>query len=525
MPKSKSFYIIDGHAQIYRAYFAPFRDLSSPTGEPVKATYVFTQMLLNLIEQRKPDYLCMVIDSGDETVFRKEFYPEYKSNRQSPPDDFHPQEKRILEIVRDVGIPIFAKPGFEADDLIATMARKMCDADFEIFMVSKDKDLRQILTPCTHMYDVQSDEVIDEAKLLAKVGYGSADAIEVQTLMGDAIDDVPGIPGVGEKTAAKLIKKYGSADAILQHLDELTPKMRENFEKFGDKLPLTRRLVTLKTDVDFDFEPAICQFGGLNNDALRQHLGTLGFHSLLKRLGLDTPSESPGAKPQAAIRAARPTASRFSENLFGEPPSSSTDAQPTELCTGESCDYRLVATDAAFNEFLAELKQQKRFAFDTETSGLGAVSSPLIGMSFSWKEGQGFYIPVTGPIGCQMLECDKVLNALKPILEDPQIEKVGHNIKYDLIVMRQAGINVRGVVLDSMIAAFLLDPSRMTYGIDPLSRDLLNFKKIATDEIIGKGRNQISMDRVELDRVARYASEDADIALRLASRLLQQAAR
>ena len=230
MPKSKTFYIIDGHAQIFRAFFAPFRELTSPTGEPTKATFVFTQMLLNLIEQRNPDYLCMVIDSGDETVFRREFYPEYKANRVAPPAEFEPQEERILQIVRDAGIPIFVKPGFEADDLIATMARRLCDQDFEIFMVSKDKDLRQMLTPCTHMYDVQTDEMIDEAKMAEKYGYTPAEAIEVQTLMGDNTDNVPGIPGVGEKTAVKLIKKYGAADEVLKHLDELTPKMRENFE-------------------------------------------------------------------------------------------------------------------------------------------------------------------------------------------------------------------------------------------------------------------------------------------------------
>src|SRR3954471_11543358 len=232
MPKSKSFYIIDGHAQIYRAYFAPFRDLTSPTGEPTKATFVFTPMLLNLVQQRKPDYLAMVIDTGDASVFRKEIYPEYKSNRKEAPDDFHPQEQRILQIVKDAGVPIFGKRGFEADDLIATIAKKLCDEDYEIFLVSKDKDLRQLLSDCTHMYDVQADEVIDVKKLEEKVGYGPNEAIEVQTLMGDPIDNVPGIPGVGEKTAAKLVKKYGNVEGILKHLDELTPKLRENFEKY-----------------------------------------------------------------------------------------------------------------------------------------------------------------------------------------------------------------------------------------------------------------------------------------------------
>src|SRR3954451_17755152 len=294
MPR-KSFYIVDGHAHIYRAYFAPFRDLQSPSGEPTKATYVFSQMLLALIEQRRPDYLTMVIDSGDETVFRKEFFPQYKANRTAPPDDFHPQEQRILQIVKDVGVPIFAKPGFEADDLIATMARELCEEDFEVFLVTKDKDLRQTLTPCVHMYDPTADEVIDEKKLEEKVGYSPREAVEVQTLMGDAIDNVPGIPGVGEKTAAKLIKKYGSADAVLSHLDELTPKLRENFEKHGQNIPMARRLVTLKCDVDFDFNAQACRFQGLNPQALKQHFELLGFRNLLARLDLAARDSDNGA--------------------------------------------------------------------------------------------------------------------------------------------------------------------------------------------------------------------------------------
>src|SRR5688500_882230 len=210
----KRFYIIDGHAQIYRAYFAPFRDLTAPNGEPTKATYVFTQMLFNLIEQRRPDYLAMVIDGeapGEEPapVFRQTIYSDYKATRKAPPDDFFPQEARILQIVRDAGIPIFAKAGFEADDVIATMARRLCDRGFETFMVTKDKDLRQAINDCTKMYDVQTDEVWDAKKIEEKCGYTPAEAVEVQTLVGDAIDNVPGIPGVGEKTAAKLIKKYG----------------------------------------------------------------------------------------------------------------------------------------------------------------------------------------------------------------------------------------------------------------------------------------------------------------------------
>ena len=522
MPKSKTFYIIDGHAHIYRAYFAPFRDLQSATGEPTKATYVFTQMLINLVQQRKPDYLCMVIDSGDESVFRKEFYPQYKTNRQAPPDDFAPQEARILKIVQDAGVPIFAKPGFEADDLIATIATKLCNDDFEIFLVSKDKDLRQTLTDCIHMYDVQADEVIDARKLEEKVGYTPREAVDVQTLMGDPIDCVPGIPGVGEKTAAKLVKKYGSAEAVMEHLSELTPKMRENFEKHGHQLPIARRLVTLKTDVDFDFDVEHCAFRGFNNEALKKHMEELGFRALIGRLA-SVPDKSQPARAGAKYEP-------FKENLFGddadgesaEPRAPSAPlyaSEDSKYVTSEKCRYTLVDTEEKFADFLKALRERKRFAFDTETDNLGALTSNLIGMSFSWAPETGYYVPVKGPAGCETLACDRVLREIKPVLEDAKVEKVGHNLKYDVMVMRRAGVEVRGVVLDTMIASFLIDASRMQYGIDRLAMDLLNFKKIATIDLIGKGKQQITMDRVALERVACYASEDADIAWRLSEGL------
>jgi DNA polymerase-1 len=524
---TKSFYIIDGHAQIYRAYFAPFRDLSSATGEPTKATYVFTQMLFNLIEQRRPDYLAMVIDGaaeGEEAapVFRQAIYPEYKATRKSPPDDFHPQEARILRVIRDAGIPIFAKAGFEADDLIATMAKRLCNKGYETFLVSKDKDLRQVVNDCTKMYDPQTDEVWDPAKLEQKLGFSPAEAVEVQSLIGDSIDNVPGIPGVGEKTAAKLIKKYGTAEEVLRHLDELTPKMRENFEKHGDRIPIARKLVTLRDDLDMEFEPEVCKFVGLNAEGLRPHLTELGFQNLLKRL----PSEASAhlSPLTGAPQAPSAAAGKFSEMLFSGAGEAKAPAAPTPelepgVGSGADCKYELVQTPEQFERFLAELKQQKRFAFDTETDQLGAVGSRLVGMSFSWEHARGYYLPLCGPAESLLLPCEGVLAALKPILCDPDVKKVGHNIKYDLLVMRQNGLDMRGVELDSMIAAFLLDSSRMQYGIDRLAMDLLNFRKVPTVDLIGKGKQQITMDQVELQRIACYASEDADIALRLSDLL------
>ncbi len=521
---AKSFYIIDGHAQIYRAYFAPFRDLTSPSGEPTKATYVFTQRLLSFIEARKPDYLAMVIDSNDETVFRKKIFPEYKANRLARPDDFNPQEQRILQIVRDAGVPIFVKPGFEADDVIATLAKRLCNQGYETFVVSNDKDLRQILNDYTKMYDPYEDIVTDVAALFEKHGYTPAQAVEIQTLIGDSTDNVQGIPGVGPKTAVKLIQKYGRAESVLEHLEDLTPKMRENFEKFANRLPVARQLVTLRDDVEIDFDPESCAFTGLNQEKLRGHFEELGFKALIEKMG-GAPTKAQAAGGGLAAARVNVSAKKKSEGegLFGpfeETPETALPAEP--LATSEGLNYTLVDTEAKFKLFLESLREQKRFAFDTETDDLGAMKSNMIGMSFSWSSGTGYYVPVAGPSDSEHLPLERVLADLKPILEDASIEKVGHNIKYDLLVMKQLGVHVRGVVLDSMIAAFLLDSSRNQYGIDALAESVLKFRKIPTSDLIGKGKGLVSMVRCPLDRVAIYASEDADIALRVADLFAKQ---
>lgn len=516
---SRTFYIVDGHAQIFRAYFAPFRQLTSPTGLPTKAIYVFTQMLLNLAEQRRPDYLAMVIDSGDEQVFRKQIYPGYKANRPPIPEDFPPQEQRILRIVRDAGVPLYAMPGFEADDLIATFVRRLRNADFQVFIVSRDKDLRQLVGENVRMYDVQEDRVIDAQTIAEKFGYTPAQAVDVQTLCGDLTDNVPGIPGVGEKTAAKLVNKYGSADAVLRHASEQTPALRKNLQLHADRLDIARQLVRLREDVPIEFDPESCRFTGFRIEGLRPHLRELGFTSLLERLGSHaamTPILTSSVSPKPADGGVAATRESFAESLFGEPHE---PVHAAPLATAEGCSYTLVNTPAKLSAFLADLRRQNRFAFDTETDALGAMRSSLVGMSFSWQAGRGFYLPVAGPAGEPVLQRQPTLDALRPVLEDASVQKVGHNIKYDLLVMREAGVDLRGIALDTMIAAFLLDAGRNRFGIDDLARDLLGFQKIPTSELIGKGREQISMDRVPLDRIAVYASEDADIAWRLSELL------
>ena len=516
MPRP-TFFIVDGHAHIYRAYFAPFRDLTSPTGEPTKAPFVFTQMLLNLVEKRRPDHLVVVVDDGSAPMFRSTVFPEYKANRAKSPPDFKPQEQRILRILKDSGLPMFSVPGVEADDVIATMTEKLKD-EYDVFLVSKDKDLRQVLTDHVVMYDPNGDEVTDIAALRAKVGYGPELAVEVQTLIGDTIDNVPGIPGVGEKTAVGLLDQFGSVEGIYANLDKLKSKKKlvENLVAHRERLAMSRHLVTLKRDVAFDFDLEACKFHGFNMDGLATHLNELGFRSLLERFRTS----------QVPVGGANVGGETGSADLFGnrkktlDAPTSTASMPGVAVALGEpetskDLPYELHDTPEKFEAFVAQLAQQSSFAFDTETDSERPTAANLVGLSFSWTPKTGHYLPVRGPMGSKVLDEATVLAALKPILENASVRKVAQNAKYDAIVLKRHGIDLRGLGGDTMLAAFLLDSGQLNYGIDALAKRLLNFQKIATSEIIGSGKGQTTMDCVDCTSVGRYAAEDVDITVRL----------
>ena len=477
----KTFYLIDGHAQIFRAYYAPFgAQLNAPDGEPTKATYIFSQMMLGILERQQPDYLAVALDYGDSSTERKEFYPEYKANRDAAPEDFGPQVRRIEELLGIMSIPTFKVKGQEADDIIATIGRLLEDEDIELRIVSKDKDLHQLLTHKVKMWDPQKDFITDPVNLLEDKGYTPEQAVEIQTLTGDSTDNIPGVPGIGPKKAVDLIKKYGSVEGVRKHVDELTPKMSENVANQGNLFDLTRRLVTLNREVDFEFDLAACRTDKVTLKKLKPRFEELGFRRLLSRL--DGPAEA--SEEEETVR----------ESVSG--------------------DYRLVNTEKDLESFLAELKEIDFFAIDTETTSVHAVDCELVGLSFSWEEGKGWYLALRSNKG-DTLDPDAALEALRPILEDPAIGKCGQNIKYDLIVLRQAGIELQGVAFDTMIASYLLAPERRTQAMDALARDLLGLQTIPISDLIGKGKKQVTMLEVELDKVAEYAGEDADVTWRL----------
>lgn len=494
---AKRFFIIDGLAQIFRCYYAPFQQLTSPTGEPVRATYVFCNMLLQLIREQKPDYLAMALDPAEGKIFREEIDPEYKANREPPPEDLIPQIKRIIQIVKAAGIPILSKPGFEADDVLATLCRQVADQDVQVCLVSKDKDLEQLLSDRVTLFDAAKGECIGPAELQATKGYSPAQAVEIQTLTGDSTDNIPGVVGIGPKKAAALIARYGSAEAVIAHADELTPAMKKNVLAFKDKIDLTRRLVTLRSDVDIDFDLERMRFEGINKRALRGLFEELGFRRLVEQMSDASATPIADKKPAPAPG--------FQGSLFDEmaPPPHGTAPPAVER------DYVLVDDSRKFQDFLAELKKQPRFAFDTETTHLNPVWADLVGMSFSWKTGTGYYLPVRG-VG-KTLPLDKTMHVLRPILTDAKVGKIGQNIKYDLIVMARHGVEIGGVEFDTMIASFVLDSSRRSHGMDALARELLGFDPIPISDLIGKGAGQIRFDQVDTQRACTYAAEDADV--------------
>jgi DNA polymerase-1 len=489
---SKTLYLIDGHGQIYRAYYAPFRDLTSPSGEPTRATYVFCQMLLNLIRDRRPDYLAVALDADETKLHRRQLYPDYKAHREPPPEDLPPQETRIMSILQAASIPLLRVEGYEADDILATLVRRLAGPDLQVYIVSRDKDLEQLLGPHVALYDPFKDEVITPERLRELKGWGPEQAIEAQILIGDDVDNVPGVVGIGPKTAAKLLEKYGSALGVVQHADELTPKQRENVLAFAPRIELVRQLVTLDHDVPLEFDLSRAACAGFTWSQVRPLFAELGFRRLEDQLPTGAAPEPPAA------RAATPLVT----------------AAPVDLREPAGTQWELVDTLEKLEVLVARLAELPEFAVDTETTGTSPIDCDLVGIALAWEVGRGWYVPVRS-VFAPVLPLDLVRARLGPVLAEERKRKVGQHLKYDLNVLRNAGLPVRGPLFDTMIAAFVLDPTRGSYNLDALVQAAFGFTKIPTTDLIGRGRQQIQMDQVPIEQVARYAAEDADYTWRL----------
>ncbi len=490
---SRKLFIIDGHAHIYAAYFAPLgSNLRSPAGEPTKAVYIFTTILLKLLREHKPDMVVVAMDSPGKS-FRHDLYSDYKATRPPMPEDLPGQIKRIDEIIAALNIPVLRVPGFEADDIIGTLARQGQQSGCEVVICSKDKDLEQLIADSVIMCDLQKGTFTDLKVLQENKGITPQQVIDLLALMGDTSDNVPGVPKVGPKTAVKWIQEYGSLDNLLAHKDQIGGKVGENLRASSEILALSRQLVTIDCNVPLAFDLERASLRPADDNKLAEIFSELGFNKLLAQL------------PQGAIDAAGPgpILSQADQSGF---------YQPVKI---DKPDYVLIDDKAKFQSFLSELKKQKIFALDTETTGINPVACELVGLSFAWQEGQGYYLPVKGPLMFCTLDWQEIKPQLGPILEDASIAKVGQNIKYDMVVLRRAGVQVKGVVFDTMLASYVLYNNRAHHDMDSMALDYLGHKTIKISELIGKGKNQLTFDMVDLEAAAEYAAEDADITWQL----------
>jgi DNA polymerase-1 len=502
---AKKLYIIDGHAHIYSAYYAPMRPLTGPSGEPTKAVFVFTTALLGLIERVKPDMLVVTMDSKAPS-FRVEMYPEYKAHRPPMPEDMPGQIARIEQILEAMNIPMLRVDGWEADDLIGTLAREATEKGIDAFICSKDKDMLQLLNKHVVAYDIKKGEVTDPEKLKADTGLSPEQFIDVLALQGDAADNIPGVPDVGPKTAMDWIKKYGSLDELYAHADEIKGKRGDNLRNFKEQAYLSRDLVVINTKAPIEFDEKRFAFCGPDKNKLAAIYKELGFAKLLSSLGVQVddvknPLPPSGDSPLAGGEL----------SLFDEPTARVGRAHA-------EADYTLVDTPEKLDAFTKELKKQGAFAFDTETTGLDPMRADLVGMSFSWKAGTGYYLPVRAPLGQSRLDISAVRKAVGPILADADKFKVAQNLKYDYLILENAGMPVAtadGKVFDTMVASYCLHADRASHGMDAMARDYLGYEPIPISDLIGKGKNQITFDQVETSAACQYAAEDADVTWQL----------
>ncbi|MCZ6836489.1 MAG: DNA polymerase I, partial [Planctomycetota bacterium] len=529
-PKPKILYLIDGHAQFFRAYYAIRSGMSSPvTQEPTNLTFGFTSMLLKLLREDKPDYLVVAIDvSGDQETFRSELYPEYKANRDKAPDDFHPQVERCLDVLSQMGIPVLGQAGVEADDTIATLVKQLRaqHPDLKIRIVSRDKDLTQLIDDHVEMFDAHKDATVTPSDIFKVEGVEPKHVADILALMGDTSDNIPGVPGIGPKTAANLILQYGTIDNLYDHIDEIKGKKRENLEAFKEQVALSRQLVALIEDVEFDFdlEQAINDPSTLPVEQLLETFRQLGFNrhqDELKKLASGGDEAKEQGKPSMGSGDSGDSGDSgggFGGGLFDQVQ----EGQVPRVIDGE---YELITTKTRLKELVREIKQAKRFAVDTETTGLDAMQAKLCGVSISLKPKTGFYIPTRSPTPSKHLDTETVIETLRPVLEDPSITKIGHNLKYDLLILRQHGVDLAGQfdpenndtlpLFDTMVASYVIDATRSSHKMDVLALSLLGHTCIPITELIGKGKNQTTFDTVPLEVACDYAAEDADITLRL----------
>jgi DNA polymerase-1 len=479
-------YLVDTFSLVFQVYYAIRQPMTGTRGQPTNAVYGFTGDISHLLKEKHPTHLICAMESGAPAE-RVSLYSDYKVHREEMPNDLLPQIPLILDLLAAYNIPCVSADGWEADDVIATLATQAAAAGMDVRIVSSDKDLRQLIGPRVKLYSIRKRQYFDETELMQEWGVRPDQVIDFQSLVGDSVDNVPGVPGVGPKRASELLHHFGTLEGVLANADRAPgKKLAENLRTFADQARLSQKLVTLRTDLPLAIDWDQARVQPPDYDRLYELFSDFGFRRYA--------DEARQNRPTTPIKEARDSDRK----------------------------WEVISSPARFEKFVDELRGQPSFCVDLETTSTEPTLADIVGWAFCWQPHRSFYVPVDGPPGSETLPGADVVAALKPILEDPEREIVNQNVKYDMLVLRRAGIRVRNVGVDPMIADYLLEAGARTHGLDELAQRHLNRKMIPITELIGSGKQQLKMFEVDVARAAEYASEDADIAWQLAHLLAER---
>lgn len=503
-------YLIDGHALAYRTYFAitagqSTNRMSTASGEPTAAIYGFASVMMRLLEQEKPEYLAVAFDTGK--TFRNELFPGYKATRAKMPDELRPQIERIRQMVDAFHVPRLEKEGAEADDILGTIAKQAVAQGLGVKIITGDRDLLQLVDD--RVVINLAGNKLSEAKNFTSeevknsLGVYPNQVVDYKALVGDHSDNIPGVPGIGEKTAVSLLEQYRTLDEVYAHLAEIPARFASKLESGKDSAYLSQNLATIRTDVEITLNIQDARTDHINAPAIEKLFRELEFRSLIPRLHtVLTPLTSAGTGGSQL-------------NLFGE------EVKKIGLASSYTLETIVVDNSEKLHDLARVLKSAKMISLDTETTSTDPLRSKLVGMSFAVKEGTGYYIPIGHKTGAPQLPLEDVVDALQAVLSDPSIQKVGHNLKYDGLVLEQNGLPVTPMTFDTMIAGWLIDPASRAFGLKDMAGTYLDLSMTHIEELIGKGKTQTTMDFVAVENAAPYAAADAEVSLRLVS-ILQE---